>query len=212
MASEINRVRMPFVAALEVLLPLRDERIVVTTMGAAREWPKLSQHPLDLHYIPSAMGAAPALGLGLALAQPMREVLVLNGDGAMLMNIGSLVTIIASGAANLTLVVFDNGVYEVTGGQQTAAASAGPQAGIDFAGMARAAGFTSVRAFDDLATWRTEAAATLQLPGPRFLVLGVERVVDYQLESPGPLRERLKQFQAALAGDGRRAQSSTSSS
>ncbi len=201
MANETSPARMPFVAALEVLLPLRNERIVVTTMGAAREWPKISQHPLDLHYIPSAMGAAPALGLGLALAQPSREVLILNGDGAMLMNIGSLVTIVASGASNLTLIVFDNGVYEVTGGQQTAAASAGKRAAIDYAGMARAAGFTSVGAFSDLATWRQDAAATLQLPGPRFVVLSVERVVDYQLESPGPLRERLQRFQAELAAE-----------
>jgi len=198
MAESPTKKRMPFVPALEVLLPLRDERIVVTTMGAAREWPKLSQHPLDLHYIPSAMGAAPALGLGLALAQPQREVLVLNGDGAMLMNIGSLVTIVASGATNLTLIVFDNGVYEVTGGQQTAAASAAGHAAIDLAAMARAAGFSSVRAFDDLTVWRRSAAAALQLPGPRCLTLSVERVTDYQLESPGPLRERLARFQAAL--------------
>ena len=75
--------RMPLVAALEVLVSLRQDRIVVTTMGAAREWPKLSRHPLDFHYIPSAMGEAPALGLGLALAKPTREVLVLNGDGAI---------------------------------------------------------------------------------------------------------------------------------
>ncbi len=196
-----KKFRMPFVPALEVLLPLRGDRIVVTTMGAAREWPKLSQHPLDLHYIPSAMGAAPALGLGLALAQRQREVLVLNGDGAMLMNIGSLVTITASGATNLTLIVFDNGVYEVTGGQETAAASASRHADVDFAAMARAAGYTSVSAFHDLATWQREAATTLSLPGPRFIVLSVERVKDYLLESPGPIRERLARFQAALGSE-----------
>jgi thiamine pyrophosphate-dependent acetolactate synthase large subunit-like protein len=189
---------MPFVPALEVLLRLRDDRIVVTTMGAAREWPKLSQHPLDLHYIPSAMGAAPALGLGLALSQPEREVIVLNGDGAMLMNVGSLVTIVASGATNLTLIVFDNGVYEVTGGQETAAASASRHATIDLANMARAAGFTSVRAFDELAAWRREASGAIALPGPRFFVLSVERVADWQLESPGPIHERLARFQTAL--------------
>jgi thiamine pyrophosphate-dependent acetolactate synthase large subunit-like protein len=196
--AEKSKSRMPFVPALEVLLPLRGERVVVTTMGAAREWPKLSKHPLDLHYIPSAMGAAPALGLGLALARPEREVIVLNGDGAMLMNIGSLVTIVASGVTNLTLIVFDNGVYEVTGGQETAAASASRHAAIDLAAMARAAGFKSVRAFDDLPTWRREAADALELPGPRFFVLSVERVTDHQLESPGPIRERLARFQAAL--------------
>ncbi len=191
--------RMPPVAALEVLRSLRQDEIVVTTMGAAREWPKLSQHPLDFHYIPSAMGEAPALGLGLALAKPNREVLVLNGDGCMLMNLGSLVTIVASRAKNFTLVVFENGVYEVTGGQQTAAASAGGHAKVDFAAMARAAGFPSVRQFNELDSWQRDAAETLQLAGPRFIILSVERVADYLLESPGPMHQRLARFQAALA-------------
>lgn len=191
--------RMPFVAALETLRSLRRDEIVVTTMGSAREWPKLSQHSLDLHYIPSAMGEAPALGLGLALAKPKREVIVLNGDGCMLMNLGALVTIVASGATNLTLVVFENGVYEVTGGQQTAAASATGHASVDLAALARAAGFPSVREFGDLETWQRDAAETLRLAGPRFVLLSVERVDDYLLESPGPMADRLARFQQALA-------------
>ena len=200
MTKQLPTARMPLVAALEVLLPLRGDRIVVTTMGAAREWPKLSQHPLDFHYIPSAMGAAPALALGLALAKPAREVLVLNGDGAMLMNLGSLVTIVASGARSLTLVTLDNGIYEVTGGQQTAAAAAGRHAWVDFAGMARAAGFSNVARFDRLEDWQRGAAALLADPGPRFVVLAVEPVgAAYHLEAPGPMSERLPKFQAALA-------------
>jgi sulfopyruvate decarboxylase subunit beta len=190
--------RMPLIAALEVLVPLRAEQIVLTTMGAAREWPKLSQHELDLHYIPSAMGGAPALGLGLALAKPRRDVLVLNGDGAMLMNLGSLVTIVASGVTNLTLVVLENGVYEVTGGQKTAAATVAGHARVDLAAMATAAGIGSVRRFDDLETWQREAGATLELPGPRFIVLSVDRVADYQLTSPGPMAERLARFREAI--------------
>jgi thiamine pyrophosphate-dependent acetolactate synthase large subunit-like protein len=190
---------MPFVPALEVLGGLRRDQIVVTTMGSAREWPKLSQHPLDLHYIPSAMGQAPALGLGLALARPDREVIVLNGDGCQLMNLGALVTIVASRAPNLTLIVFDNGIYEVTGGQQTAAAATG-RGTIDFAGMARAAGFESVRSFDSLSEWQRDAAGVLALPGPRFIGLAVEPVgAAYQLEAPGPIAERLARFQRALA-------------
>ncbi len=191
--------RMPFVEALGVLVPLREEWIVVTTMGAAREWPKLSQHPLDFHYIPSAMGQAPALGLGLALAKPAHEVWVLNGDGGMLMNLGCLVTIVASGAKNITLIVFDNGIYEVTGGQQTAAAVAERHAAVDFAGFARAAGFASVHRFDRLDEWRSQAAEILRSPGPRFIVLAVEPVGDnYHLEAPGPMAGRLAAFQAAL--------------
>jgi sulfopyruvate decarboxylase subunit beta len=192
---------MPMADALRVLVPLREERIVVTTMGAAREWPKLSQHPLDFHYIPSAMGEAPALALGLALAQRDREVLILNGDGAMLMNLGSLVTIVASGAQNLTLVVLDNGIYEVTGGQQTPAACLPPPARVDFAGLARAAGFVSVATFNGLEDWQRQAADTLRLNGPRFIVLAVEPVgPDYHLESPGPIAERVARFQRALGG------------
>ncbi|MBX3413224.1 MAG: hypothetical protein KF708_11090 [Pirellulales bacterium] len=185
---------MPLVPALEIFRDWRRDEIVVTTMGTAREWPKLSQHPLDFHYIPSAMGHAPVLGLGLALAQPQREVIAFNGDGGTLMSLGCLVTIAAAGAANLTLIVLDNGIYEVTGGQRTAA----PQ--VDFASLARAAGFQSVATFDSLEAWRGGIASALTAPGPRFVVLRVAPVGDdYLLESPGPITERLARFRAALA-------------
>jgi sulfopyruvate decarboxylase subunit beta len=185
---------MPLVRALEVVRDLRRHEIVVTTMGAAREWPRLAQHPLDFHYIPSAMGHAPMLALGLALAQPAREVIAFNGDGCMLMSLGCLVTIVASGARNLTLIVLENGVYEVTGGQRTAAA----QSHVDFAAAARAAGFASIARFSDLDAWRAGASQALALPGPRFILLQVARVVDYELSSPGPLKERIARFRTAL--------------
>src|SRR3989442_15722995 len=107
--------------ALEVLAKHRGERIVVTTMTATGIWPQLSDSPLDFTYIPSAMGHAPALGLGLALAQPERGVIVFNGDGCTLMNLGCLVTL-ASHPANVYLLIMDNQLYEVTGGQLTAGA------------------------------------------------------------------------------------------
>ncbi len=186
---------MPLVAALEVLRALRQDEIVVTTMGSAREWPRLSQHPLDFHYIPSAMGHAPVLALGLALAQPQREVIAFNGDGCMLMSLGCLVTIVASAARNFTLIVLENGVYEVTGGQTTA----GAKVAIDFAAAARAAGFASVNRFEHLTDWQAGVTAALAAPGPRFIVLEVARVADYELNSPGPMAERIERFRAALA-------------
>ncbi|HEY1598134.1 MAG TPA: thiamine pyrophosphate-dependent enzyme [Pirellulales bacterium] len=185
---------MPLVPALEVVRDLRRDEIVVTTMGAAREWPRLAQHPLDFHYIPSAMGHAPMLALGLALAQPQRTVVAFNGDGCMLMSVGCLVTIVASGAQNLTLILLENGVYEVTGGQQTAAA----QSHVDFAVAARAAGFASVASFVDLESWRAGASQALAMPGPRFILLKVARVVDHELSSPGPIKERIERFRSAL--------------
>jgi sulfopyruvate decarboxylase subunit beta len=188
---------MPVAEALAVLAGLRTDEIVVTTMGAAREWPKLSHHPLDFHYLPSAMGQAPMLGLGLALARSPREVIVLNGDGSMLMNLGSLVTIAASGAQNLTLVVLENGIYEVTGGQTTAAAaSAAP---VDLAAIARGAGIASAAMFDDLDHWRADAAAVLSAPGPRFVVLRVAPAgASYQLPPPPSMSEQVERLMRPL--------------
>src|SRR5439155_17136250 len=93
---------MSVIDALQVLVELRgDDQIVITNQASARIWPKLADHPLDFHYNPSAMGGAIPLGLGLALAQPQRHVLVISGDGSLLMNLGSLITVAASGASNL---------------------------------------------------------------------------------------------------------------
>ena len=185
---------MPLLPALEVLAKLRRDQIVVTTMGAAREWPKLSVHPLDFHYLPSAMGHAPMLALGLALAQPDREVICFNGDGCTLMGLGGLVTIAASGAKNLTLVVLENGIYEVTGGQATA----GSIAAVDFAGLARAAGFASVASFAELPIWQAQAAAALASPGPRFIRLAVEPVGAAYLLPPPAMDAQIERFCAAL--------------
>src|SRR5258708_66255 len=99
--------------ALDVVAEWRGERIVVTTMSSVGAWPQISDGPLDFAYIPSAMGQGPDLGLGLALAQPQRGVIVLNGDGCTLMNLGCLITL-ANHAANLFLVIVDNELYEVT--------------------------------------------------------------------------------------------------
>ncbi len=107
--------------ALEAIVPHRGERIVVSTMSSAGIWPMLSNSPFDFAYIPSAMGHGPSLGLGLALAQPKRGVIVLNGDGCALMSLGNLVTL-AHHPANIHVLILDNGHYEVTGGQAHAGA------------------------------------------------------------------------------------------
>src|SRR5204863_3588165 len=122
--------------ALEVLAAHRGDKVVVTTMSAGGLWPKLSDTPLDFAYLPSSMGQGPGLALGLALAQPERGVIVVNGEGCMLMNLGSLVTL-ANHPANVYLLIMDNQLYEVTGGQPTAGTGH-----IDFALLARGAGIS----------------------------------------------------------------------
>ncbi len=192
---------MTLVEALEALHAVRRHELVVTTMGNAREWQKLGKDPLDLIYMPSSMGQATSFALGIAMAQPNRKVVVCNGDGSMLMNLGSLVTISAQAPANLTVVVFDNGAYEVTGGQPTAAApvlrpSAAP---VDFAAMARASGFTRTYSFDAVEPWRTALSEILRGPGPTFVQLRVEPMPDAGLPAfPGPAPERAQALRAEL--------------
>src|SRR3954466_9268347 len=104
--------------ALEVLAACRGRHVVITTHGSVDLWVSLSDTPLDFSYVPASMGQGPAFGLGLALAQSCHGVVVVSGDGSLLMNLGFLVTL-ASHPAELFLIVIDNGVYEVTGGQPT---------------------------------------------------------------------------------------------
>lgn len=187
---------MPVVAALQVLIDVRQaDQIVVTNQGSARVWPRLSRRALDFHYNSSTMGGAVPLALGLALAQPQRHVLVVSGDGALLMNLGSLVTVVGSSVTNLTVVVLDNRLYEVTGGQQTPAAGTA----VDFASLARGAGFPTVASFGDLAGWQTRAATILSSQGPRFVSLAVDRTPGDYLRFPTPpIAEQLTALQRAL--------------
>ncbi|HLJ97207.1 MAG TPA: thiamine pyrophosphate-dependent enzyme [Gemmataceae bacterium] len=179
--------------ALEVLAQHRGERIVIATMASMGFWPGLSDRPLDFIYMPSAMGQAPTLGLGLALAHPEHGVIVLNGDGSMLMNLGSLVTL-ANHPANVYLAIMDNGIYEVTGGQPTAG-----KGHTDFAGLARAAGIQRVYTFDALGDWQTKAGEVLAGPGPVVIWLKVEgRMGQKTPIAPRPMTEQIARLKQAL--------------
>jgi thiamine pyrophosphate-dependent acetolactate synthase large subunit-like protein len=195
---------MPLDESLKVLHALRSERhIVLSTMSPAREWMKLGTHALDFIYAPSAMGEAPAVGLGLALAQPEKTVVVFNGDGCLLMNLGCLVTITAEAPPNFLLIIFDNSVYEVTGQQWTAAAQeARRQApAVDFCQIARGCGFSAVYEFGDLAQWRAQAPRVLAADGPVFVLLKVAPVPGGEVpRSPAPPVARALAFAAALQG------------
>jgi len=195
-AQRSGKTGMDVVAALQVLIDhRRSDQIVITNQGSARVWPKLAQHPLDFHYNPSTMGGAIPLALGLALAQPKREVVVVSGDGALLMSLGSLVTVVGTGVTNLTVVVLNNGLYEVTGGQKTPAADGA----VDFAGLARAAGFSTALEFCDFDRWQAEAANALAAVGPRFISLVVQPTPEDWLRFPTPpLAEQINRLTLAL--------------
>jgi thiamine pyrophosphate-dependent acetolactate synthase large subunit-like protein len=161
------QVAMTHREALEVLAAHRGQHVVVTTHGSVDLWVSLSDTPLDFSYVPASMGQGPALGLGLALAQSEYGVVVVSGDGSLLMNLGCLVTI-ANHPADLFLIVMDNGVYEVTGAQPHAGAGH-----TDFAALARAAGLARVYACRTVEEWRTVAPEALAGTGPVLIWLTV---------------------------------------
>ncbi len=183
--------------ALEVLAHHRGEHVVLTTMTATGIWPELSDGPLDFAYIPSSMGQAPALALGLALAQPGRGVVVVNGDGSTLMNLGCLVTL-ASHPADVFLLIFDNGLYEVTGGQAVAGAGR-----TDYAALARGAGIGRVYSFDDLAGWTAGAQEALSGPGPVVVWLQIEGRLGQKTPKPHrPMAEQIARLRQGLGVSG----------
>jgi thiamine pyrophosphate-dependent acetolactate synthase large subunit-like protein len=179
--------------ALEVLAAHRGGRVVVTTMSAAGIWPGLSDTPLDFAYLPSAMGQGPSLALGLALARPEPGVVVVNGDGCTLMSLGCLVTL-ANQQANVWLIVFDNGHYEVTGGQPTAGTGHA-----DFAALARGAGISRVYAYDTRDAWSAGAAEALAGRGPVVIWLRIEaRLGQGTPAPPRPMGEQIARLRQVL--------------
>jgi thiamine pyrophosphate-dependent acetolactate synthase large subunit-like protein len=145
-------------------------------MSSVQSWGRVSDHPLDFASADSAMGHAADLALGIAMAQRSRSVWCLNGDGSMLMSLGTLVTIVESGVQNLVLFVMNNGSYEITGGQPLPGAG---QTG--FAALATAAGFGSVHRFEEAREYEENLDAVLNGGGPTFVELKVE------LGSEGPI-------------------------
>jgi thiamine pyrophosphate-dependent acetolactate synthase large subunit-like protein len=142
------------------------------------------------------MGQGPALGLGLALAQSRHGVVVVTGDGSLLMNLGCLVTL-ANNPADLFLLLIDNGVYEVTGGQPT------PGAGrTDFAGLARAAGIRRVYSCETVQEWRGAVAEALSGRGPVLIWLRVAARPDQQAPTRArPMKEQITRLRQLLGGE-----------
>jgi thiamine pyrophosphate-dependent acetolactate synthase large subunit-like protein len=156
-------------ACLKEIVARRTDEVVITTMGVAGPWAFLSDHERDFASVDSGMGHAADFGLGLALARPDVKVVVLNGDGSMLMSLGTLVTVVDSGARNLILFVMENRTYEVTGNQPV------PGAGqFSFAEMARGSGFGRVYEFRELEALRQGLPEVFAGEGPVFATLFIE--------------------------------------
>ena len=143
-------------AAIHTLLEKRGDLLLVTGLGSTT-WDAASIGDDDRNfYLWGAMGAAAMIGLGLAIARPERRVLVVTGDGEMLMGLGALATIGVERPPNLAIVVFDNGHYGETGMQ-----ASHTDGGVSLPGVARACGIEAVFDISDAAALG-EFAAQLQ--------------------------------------------------
>lgn len=171
---------MTRIDALRAVYPKLEGVAVVTIMGAVAAELQSIGHRENFFYLQHAMGLASSLGLGIALAQPQRQVIVFDGDGSLLMNLGGLTTLARYRPANLLHVVFDNESLLSVGGFPTATST-----GSDLAAIAAAAGVprTStvttrddfVKAFDDALASRTltTLVAKVQAVGPAAFVTGL---------------------------------------
>ena len=152
--------RMPRDAALDVLARRRTDQVVVSAMTALGPWQRRSPSERNLVNI-GFMGGASAYALGVALARPDVPVWVIDGDGSLLMQLGSLATIAHAAPANFLHVVMHNGVYETSGAQPI------PGEGrLSFAGMAREAGYAQTARFDDVEAFDADLDDLLRRDGP----------------------------------------------
>ena len=169
----------------------RGGAIVVAAYTSAFEWMAIDPSPLNFVSV-GAMGQASSHALGLAIGLPDQRIVVLDGDGSLLMNLGSLVTIAGARPENLVHFVVENGTYEANGSHPI------PGSGrVDFAGFARDAGYPEVHSFDGLNRFSAMLPELLATKGPVFGCLKIEPgpppEYDYKLIHSPRMRETFRQ-------------------
>lgn len=178
------------------ILKQRGNALLVTGLGSTT-WDAAAagDHPLNF-YTWGGMGGTAMIGLGLALAQPRRRVLVITGDGEMLMGLGALATIAVQRPRNLALIVIDNEHYGETGMQETHT-----RRGMNLSGVARAAGFRGAGTIYNAAQLKTWIPRLYHQPGPVFAGI---KVTTQPAPLVLPVRDGTAikhRFRQALLGD-----------
>jgi thiamine pyrophosphate-dependent acetolactate synthase large subunit-like protein len=164
-AKVMNR----FTLTQRLVAKLKREEAVVGGIGNTNFdlW-AVGQRPQNF-YMLGSMGLAIPIALGVAIAQPQRHIIALEGDGSLLMQLGCLATIAALGQRNLTMVIMDNGLYQITGGQPT------PAAGIaDYVAIARGAGIAKAAWADDEEDFDRLIDTALTEGGPTFIAARID--------------------------------------
>jgi sulfopyruvate decarboxylase subunit beta len=188
---------MKRIDCLEAIYDRLADCVVVTIMGAvAVELYSLGHRP-NFFYLEHAMGLASSIGLGIALSQPERTVVVIEGDGSVLMNLGGLTTLARYAPPNLTQVVFDNESLLSVGGFPTATST-----GSDLAGVARAAGVADARTVTTLDDFTGSATAAIDADHLACVVAKVEAVGPASFHMDLHLLENRFEFQRSLRPSG----------
>lgn len=179
--------------ALRAIYPAIEDRIVVTIMGAVAAELYMLGHKEHFFYLEHAMGLASSMGLGLALALPEQKVVVLDGDGSLLMNLGTLSTMARYRPGNLLHIVFDNESLLSVGGFPTATST-----GTDLAGIARASGVPAVAQVTTLGQLQEAVSQALASSTLTTIVAKVEAIGPKTFHMDLGLLENRFQFARAL--------------
>ncbi len=179
--------------ALQAIYPDLEQHIVVTIMGAVAVELYTLGHRHNFFYLEHAMGLASSMGLGVALSIPDQKVIVIDGDGSLLMNLGTLSTMARYKPGNLLHIVFDNESLLSVGGFPTATAT-----GTDLAGIARASGIPCVIEADTPESLKVGVAEALASNTLTTIVSKVEAVGPKSFQMDLPLLENRFQFKRAL--------------
>jgi sulfopyruvate decarboxylase subunit beta len=179
--------------ALQAIYPEVQDQIVVTIMGAVAAELYTLGHRSNFFYLEHAMGLASSMGLGIALAMPRHKVVVIDGDGSLLMNLGTLSTMARYRPGNLVHIVFDNGSLLSVGGFPTATAT-----GTDLASVARACAIPQVAEADTPKRLKQAVADALASKTLTTIVSKVEAIGPKSFHMDLPLLENRFQFRRAL--------------
>jgi sulfopyruvate decarboxylase subunit beta len=184
---------------LRIIAAGRGDAICVPTMTTSPAWREIAKDELSVG-CQGFMGGASTLGLGLALSRPERRVIVFDGDGSLLMQLGSLATIAGARPRNLVHLLFKNGVYHTSGAQEIPGGLT-----VDFAGMAKAAGYREVHTIHDLEDFRRRFPVFLTTDGPLFLELitGLSEQTPMTVRGAGtPFHQQVDKLHAMFTSAG----------
>jgi len=170
---------------MDVLHRRRTDQVVVSTMTVIAPWREKAATERDLRNL-GFMGGASTFGLGVALARPDVPVWVLDGDGSLAMQLGSLLTIANATPRRFLHVVFHNGVYDTSGAQPVLS-----EGRMSFCGLAEGAGYVKAVRFDDVETFDASLDELLEVDGPVLVELMTEPLNrPYQRSAPAPRSRR----------------------